>query len=191
MKLKSEIKIQNAFFSQLKMKEFDQITIKDIVSTAQINRSTFYAHFYDKYDLWEKIEKSMLDEIQTACLKDKNTWGDFWDEEVIKTYLKDGRKMQLLSLNYIYEHHHILSILTSSNAPKSFITKVADFIGTALDFISIVRSEKYKYSDYVEAIFIGNIIYPIFLWIRKEEPERPEDFFRTLIQLRLRPLLAV
>lgn len=36
----------------LKVKSFDQVTVKDIYKKAIISRSGFYLHYMDKYDLY-------------------------------------------------------------------------------------------------------------------------------------------
>jgi AcrR family transcriptional regulator len=40
----------------LEKKNIDKITIKEICEKADINRSTFYTHYYDQYDLLHQIE---------------------------------------------------------------------------------------------------------------------------------------
>lgn len=47
--------IMDAFMQLAIEKEFKDITIKDITSRATVNRATFYYHFFDKYDLLEKV----------------------------------------------------------------------------------------------------------------------------------------
>ncbi|ANZ60523.1 hypothetical protein AYR62_12595 [Secundilactobacillus paracollinoides] len=47
--------IERAFFLLLKKREFKTITVQDISKTAKIGRSTFYSHYYDKYDLLEQL----------------------------------------------------------------------------------------------------------------------------------------
>lgn len=44
--------IEGAFQELLISKGFQKITVSDITQTAAINRATFYAHFVDKYDLY-------------------------------------------------------------------------------------------------------------------------------------------
>jgi len=44
----------------IKHKEFSDITIADITQQAEINRSTFYYHFMDKYDLIDAIQSEVL-----------------------------------------------------------------------------------------------------------------------------------
>jgi len=52
--------IMNGFMKLIKQKEFSDITISDITKEAEINRSTFYYHFMDKYDLIDEIQREVL-----------------------------------------------------------------------------------------------------------------------------------
>lgn len=45
--LRSRKWIRQAFMELLREKEFEKITVTDIVNRADINRSTFYAHYPD------------------------------------------------------------------------------------------------------------------------------------------------
>ncbi len=36
--------------------QLEEITVQQIADLADVNRSTFYTHYYDKYDLLEKLE---------------------------------------------------------------------------------------------------------------------------------------
>ncbi len=38
----------------------EEITVQQIADLADVNRSTFYTHYYDKYDLLEKLEDQQL-----------------------------------------------------------------------------------------------------------------------------------
>lgn len=64
-KTRTEYLINNAFSDLLKEKgSFSSITIKDITDKAMINRSTFYAHYLDKYDLLDKYASSIFTHIE-------------------------------------------------------------------------------------------------------------------------------
>jgi len=52
--------IQQALFDLTLEKGFASITVRDIADRAQVNRSTFYRHFLDKYDLLNQY----MDELQ-------------------------------------------------------------------------------------------------------------------------------
>lgn len=49
-------KIFSAYLQLIEEKSIDKITVSEICEIANINRSTFYRHYYDIYDLEEKIE---------------------------------------------------------------------------------------------------------------------------------------
>lgn len=66
--IRSRKLIMDSFIELSMKKEFKDITIKDITELANVNRSTFYSHFIDKYDLLDKalneiIMKEVIEEI--------------------------------------------------------------------------------------------------------------------------------
>lgn len=63
--------IRDAFTQLLEEKGFEEITVKDITEKADINRGTFYLHYESKYDLLEKSETEILEEM-TGILKKIN-----------------------------------------------------------------------------------------------------------------------
>ncbi|WP_028561092.1 TetR/AcrR family transcriptional regulator [Paenibacillus pinihumi] len=52
--------ITEAFLSLCKEKEYKDIIIRDITERANVNRSTFYAHYVDKEELLQKIVDEKL-----------------------------------------------------------------------------------------------------------------------------------
>ena len=63
--VKTNINIRNTFIQLLNEKDFDSITIQNILDRALINRSTFYKHYSDKYDLAEAIAKDFLEKFKS------------------------------------------------------------------------------------------------------------------------------
>lgn len=63
--IKTNLNIRNAFIQLLNEKSFDSITVQNILDRALINRSTFYKHYSDKYDLLESITKDSLDKFKS------------------------------------------------------------------------------------------------------------------------------
>ena len=56
--------LEESFITLMEKKDISKITIKEICEKADINRSTFYAHYSDQYDLLRKIENKFLADIQ-------------------------------------------------------------------------------------------------------------------------------
>ncbi|BDZ30889.1 TetR/AcrR family transcriptional regulator [Lactiplantibacillus sp. WILCCON 0030] len=54
-KIKTERDLQNAFLQLLTTKGFRHLTVADICQASLTSRSTFYAHYLDKYDLLDQL----------------------------------------------------------------------------------------------------------------------------------------
>ena len=71
-KKKTEKAIKNAFIELRARKPLEKITVKELCAEACINKSTFYAHYADIYDLSESMEKETVISIISSIenLKD-------------------------------------------------------------------------------------------------------------------------
>ena len=56
----------------MKKKNIKDITIKELVEKVDINRSTFYLHYSDIYDLLNDIEKNLMEEVTSVFNSYKN-----------------------------------------------------------------------------------------------------------------------
>jgi len=75
---KTRKNIENAFISLLTEKDFHKITVQDILDRALVNRSTFYKHYMDKYQLAEILCTEVFEIIKTGVMDrlDCNTTED-------------------------------------------------------------------------------------------------------------------
>ncbi|MEC0270445.1 TetR/AcrR family transcriptional regulator [Paenibacillus anseongense] len=60
--------LKQSFLELMKEKKFASITIQDITDRADVNRSTFYAHFSDKYALLDLIIREHFQNLLTSKL---------------------------------------------------------------------------------------------------------------------------
>lgn len=60
----SVARIQEAFTQQLQSRSLSEITVADICKHAGINRSTFYSNFTDIYDLADKLQAELVQQVQ-------------------------------------------------------------------------------------------------------------------------------
>ena len=67
--LKTRRAITNALAELLSEKELRKITVQELSDSADVNRVTFYKHYLDIYDLYEKMEKDVLAELGMLILK--------------------------------------------------------------------------------------------------------------------------
>lgn len=70
------IKTKKALYTSLieltKDKPFEQIKVSDICETSLVNRSTFYSHYNDKYELLYDYVNSLKQELLAILDKNKN-----------------------------------------------------------------------------------------------------------------------
>lgn len=64
---KTKCAVQKAFMELMLERDISKITVKDIAERADINRSTFYLHYYDVYDILEEMERDAVDRVVTLA----------------------------------------------------------------------------------------------------------------------------
>lgn len=67
---RTETLILNGLTTLLQQKSIKEITVRELADLVDINRSTFYLHYTDIYDLLEKTEQRLLQQL-TAAINDK------------------------------------------------------------------------------------------------------------------------
>lgn len=65
----TKARIRTAFLELLKKKHYAKISVREIAEKANINRSTFYLHYQDVYDLLDQIEEQLNSQLVDALKK--------------------------------------------------------------------------------------------------------------------------
>lgn len=63
---KTEKSIKNAFIELRARKPLEKITVKELCSIARINKSTFYSHYRDIYDLSDAMEAEIVEAVTNS-----------------------------------------------------------------------------------------------------------------------------
>lgn len=93
--VKTRANIKNTFIELLSEKDFNEITVQNILDKALINRSTFYKHYSDKYELAEQLIGEIMTNV-TSFLNDR--FSDMKEDKFLSTlynayeYLYDQKK---------------------------------------------------------------------------------------------------
>lgn len=66
---RTENAIQTAFVKLIMEKDINKITVKELCERADINKSTFYLHYHDIYDLAEQFRQSFATRICNIVLE--------------------------------------------------------------------------------------------------------------------------
>ena len=60
---KTKKAIRRAFFELIRQKPVEKITVRELSELAEINKTTFYAHYDTIYDLVDQLEQEMIETI--------------------------------------------------------------------------------------------------------------------------------
>ena len=89
---KTRQSIINAFIELRSHKELERITIKELCEKAQINKSTFYAHYQDIYHLSDTLETEVVVSIMENLTHPERVLDDtaFFSRELFMGFLGKG-----------------------------------------------------------------------------------------------------
>lgn len=99
--------LKESLIEILKKKPISQITIKEICERANINRSTFYAHYDNQYDLLKYIQTEILEEISLLFTSSN---------------IKENNRADTIEkiLSYIVENADVCKVLINKNSDITF-----------------------------------------------------------------------
>lgn len=103
--IKTKASLYRGLMELMKKNTFESIKISDICSASLINRSTFYDHFNDKFELLEALINDMREELITSL-------SISIDSKDIKEYYMEVIKVLL---NHIDKHKDIYSAVVKIN----------------------------------------------------------------------------
>lgn len=114
---KTKNSICSAFIELRSRKPLERITVKELCELAQINKTTFYSHYVDIYDLSEQIES----DIVSTVIRNLNNF-----EDAINNPFEFVLK---LSLEYTAQNALITTIFSGSRReqlPQKILTAIKE-----------------------------------------------------------------
>lgn len=166
--IKTKRVLFNTLLTLMKEKNFEKIKISDICDEALINRSTFYAHYEDKYELL----MDLFAEQKISLLKELEEENEFSNS---KEYI-----MKMLSkiIDYIDDKKDIYSAIILHNQNGFLI----DFLIDVIEKDALKRFENFKDIkdsniplDTLVKFYAGGIINIGISWLTRPEKYSKEE----------------
>ena len=98
-------RIQNTLLEMLEEQELDQISVSQLCKRAEVNRSTFYAHYDDVTDLIAEIEQGIGRDIFDSLPEQTEGALPMWDLRYLQHILERIRTHQLFYRAYLRSSH--------------------------------------------------------------------------------------
>lgn len=111
--IRSKKMIKDAFFSLLKKKDINKITVTDIVNEADLNRSTFYAHYPDIRGIIEEFENEIIEKMMEILKKFEFT-----------SFFENPTPLLLEVSRFLENNQEIYKTLLRANGSEVFIGKL-------------------------------------------------------------------
>ena len=160
---KADQKIIVAFIILVRSKGFNKLTVSDITKEAQINRSTFYAHYIDKYDLLNKLELKVLQHTYEIMGKIKFTSKN---TECSLDNIFEGFKE---IANYLNSEREVINILYNQGDGK-FFDHLKNSVKKEMHKLREKNNLKFNNllpSDYADELIVNSALDIILFWIQK------------------------
>ena len=154
--LRSRKMIRQAFFELLKEKSFEKITVTDVVKKADVNRSTFYAHYPDVMGVVEEIQQEIIE--YTQSFMENVDFKDYYENP--KPYLKNIVKL-------VEENNELYRLLmTSAMATKQFEELKYILIDRTLETLEVPEGFKDKFEfEFSVRFFMGGVVDVYTQWL--------------------------
>ena len=130
--------IETSLLQLMKEQTFETISIRQLIDLAEVNRSTFYRHYLDKYDLLEKIENRLLDDLQAY-------YQEALDSACLFKLEKDFKVE-----DYIYEKQNLFHFF------EPYLEDLAILLGPNGSPTSLWRLQEALREIFSQSIFLGD-----------------------------------
>lgn len=162
--------LENALVQLMQEQHISKISIRAICEVAGINRSTFYAHYTDQYDLLNQVEQEVLDNLNNYLSKQ-----DLDENHPIS--------IQVLTkvLDYFKENIELFKALLSENCDFAFqkdLMELAQVISSQQNQSLDVRTQ-----EYIKTFYLTGAISMLQKWLHDDTDESPAQMAEFIIQI--------
>lgn len=105
--------IRRALAQLMQQKSASEVTVKELVDLADINRSTFYLHYSDIFDLLGAVEEELFREIRAAV-----------DAHPVSAFEQEGLAFIEEVFSILYENREICAALVGPNGDMAFLHRI-------------------------------------------------------------------
>lgn len=180
---KTRTAIKGAFTDLINEMGFDAITVRHLTEKANINRSTFYLHYKDKYDLLEKSEQEIMERLEELSKNVKN----LTTKELHLLYTGNKPFPFIIKLaEYFQENAAFLKAILGPKGDSSFQIKIKLFIEKNMvdKILSMIDEEQIRipldvFTAYIVSAHFGVILH----WINTGTKQSPEEIATMIFHM--------
>ena len=176
---KSAEKMHNALITLLNKKDFELITVKEICELAEVNRSTFYLHYDNSYDLLKETIEAVYKDFFSRFSDDGN--------KEINLKEKSDEELFLITPNYLMpylefveDNRKLFFIMYEKNemmgAEKTYEKWFKEIFGPILTRFGVSQEEQ----PFIMIFYLKGIIGIINEWLARDCKESKETIISII-----------
>ncbi|MCJ0932447.1 TetR/AcrR family transcriptional regulator [Virgibacillus halodenitrificans] len=164
--------LKDSLMKLLQNKQISAITVKEVCELADINRSTFYAHYADQFDLLEQIEEELIEDLNMYL-----SGYDFESED-------ESLQMTERLIEYFGSKQDECQTLLNINEDSSFQTKVMDVAQHFLmkNWMEVSRLD-HDMSEYISSFIISGSIQIMKVWLNNGMDKSSKEMAQLITNL--------
>lgn len=172
--------IINAFIYLMETNDYNDITIQDIANEAMISRSTFYAHFRDKQDLYNHIFKQIHSAFIIALSPD----------QLVHNNCIKVSKIEMVLTNFfeqIQANQKFFFLIMNTYGIETIRKIIAEIIEVKYAHIlKFLKIKEYNFEvssnffiEYLSSVFVGTLAW----WITNKTSMSADSVTKLVIKL--------
>jgi len=176
MAVKEDLRIQktkaalfDAFFSMLEEMPFEDLTVNDLCTRADIRRATFYKHYTDKFDFLNAATHRLRD------IFDTQRWSDSGDFSPVDYYVAYAKRV----VSFICEKERIVDNMLKSNLLSTMISIITEqnYLDTKKRLVKSVESGLVLKAsiETVARMCSGGVAEVIYAWVKDGRKKNAEE----------------
>ena len=148
----------------METKDIKDISVKELSDLVDINRSTFYLHYNDIYDMLDQIENELFVEFNDIL---DRTIGQSFEPVSAQATLKE-------IFSFLDRHRDVARTIMGPHGDLTFVNRMNNLVK---ERIRNLLNSNQPHSDYtyIEAFVVSGCIGVIETWLNHPNPQTPEE----------------
>ena len=167
------LRMDEALLALLEQKDLEYITVKELCRKAGVNRSTFYLHYTDIYDMMEKIENELTGDIE-----------DLIHTHPVSPFNEDSFPFIEDIFSILAENRDICAALLGPNGDISFLHRIENILSEhSLNALKETFPEKMDDLTYYYAFCLSGCIGLVKAWLSDGSSVSPQHMAELTFKL--------
>ncbi len=172
---KTKKQLQQTLTNLLMKKDIKDISVKELTSVADVNRSTFYLHYRDIYDLYDQIQAEVYNELK----------------QIFEKHLKANRRAGLLpvvseAFDFLSKNRELCMVVLNSEESDILIGIIE--LGkpkTGEEWLSLLGNAPPDLYEYYYSFITSGCVGLLRFWLNSgmtEPPKKMAELAGSLIE---------